>query len=171
MSVRKRAWTTSKGERKEAWIVDYADQDGERHIQTFNRKKEADEYHATVSVDIRQGIHTPHSKSVTVAAAAEDWIKSVELDNRERSTIEYYRNHVDRHINPSIGQEKLAKLTTPRIQTFRDDLLTDLFTPAGAQRCSQALNRFCAMPSAGATWPRTSRWTCRSRTTNVTRQN
>ena len=87
MSVRKRAWTTSKGERKEAWIVDYADQDGERHIQTFNRKKEADEYHATVSVDIRQGIHTPHSKSVTVAAAAEDWIKSVELDNRERSTI------------------------------------------------------------------------------------
>ena len=26
MSVRKRAWTTSKGEHKEAWVVDYVDQ-------------------------------------------------------------------------------------------------------------------------------------------------
>jgi hypothetical protein len=34
MSVRKRAWTTSKGETKEAWIVDYVDQKGERHIST-----------------------------------------------------------------------------------------------------------------------------------------
>jgi hypothetical protein len=31
MSVRKRKWTTSKGEAKEAWIVDYVDQQGERH--------------------------------------------------------------------------------------------------------------------------------------------
>ena len=35
MSVRKRTWTTSKGERKEAWIVDYSDQDGDRHIRSF----------------------------------------------------------------------------------------------------------------------------------------
>ena len=76
MSVRKRTWTTSKGERKEAWIVDYADQDGERHIQTFSRKKEADEFRATVGVDVRQGTHTPHSKSITVAEAAEDGLHS-----------------------------------------------------------------------------------------------
>jgi hypothetical protein len=71
MSARKRAWTTSKGESKEAWIVDYTDQDGERHIQTFSRKKEADDFHATVNVDVRQGTHTPQSKSITVAEAAE----------------------------------------------------------------------------------------------------
>ena len=39
MSVRKRTWTTSKGEQKEAWIVDYIDQDGERHIQTFSARR------------------------------------------------------------------------------------------------------------------------------------
>ena len=50
MSVRKRTWTTRLGEAKEAWIVDYADQNGERHIQTFSRKKDADAYHATVRV-------------------------------------------------------------------------------------------------------------------------
>jgi integrase len=66
MSVRKRQWTTRKGEEKESWIVDYTDQNGERHIQTFGRKKDADEYHATVRVDVRQGIHTPQGKSHTV---------------------------------------------------------------------------------------------------------
>jgi hypothetical protein len=43
MSVRKRKWTTRSGETKEAWIVDYS-QDGERHIETFKRKKDADAY-------------------------------------------------------------------------------------------------------------------------------
>ena len=42
MSVRKRTWRTSKGEAKEAWIVDYVDQQGDRHIETFERKKDAD---------------------------------------------------------------------------------------------------------------------------------
>ena len=126
MSVRKRTWTTSKGERKEAWIVDYADQDGERHIQTFSRKKEADEFRATVGVDVRQGTHTPHSKSITVAEAAEDWVAFVELEGRERSTVNQYRQHVKHHINPRIGRERLAKLTTPRINKFRDDLLANL---------------------------------------------
>jgi integrase len=129
MSVRKREWTTRRGECKEAWIVDYTDQHGERHIQTFSRKKDADEYHSTVKVDVRQGIHTPQNKSVTVAQAAEDWIKYIELEGRERSTVAQYRQHVDKHIKPRIGWEKLAKLTTPRVNKFRDDLLADLSRP------------------------------------------
>ena len=28
MSIRKRSWTTAKGEQKEAWVVDYADSPG-----------------------------------------------------------------------------------------------------------------------------------------------
>ena len=41
-SIRKRSWTTSKGEPREAWIVDYFDQNNKRHLKTFARKKEAD---------------------------------------------------------------------------------------------------------------------------------
>jgi integrase len=126
MSVRKRTWTTSKGEAKEAWIVDYTDQEGDRHIETFERKKDADEYHATVKVDVRQGVHTPQSKGITVAEAADDWIKYVELEGRERTTLIAYRQQVDLHINPRLGREKLAKLTTPRINAFRDDLLVNM---------------------------------------------
>ena len=39
MSVRKRSWKTSKGDVKEAWIVDYVDQGGDRHIETFERRR------------------------------------------------------------------------------------------------------------------------------------
>lgn len=69
MSVCKRAWTTSKGEEKEAWVVDYVDQTGKRRLKTFAKKKPADNFAATASVEIRAGIHTADSASVTVAEA------------------------------------------------------------------------------------------------------
>jgi integrase len=126
MAVRRRTWTTQKGERKEAWIVDYADQGGSRHIETFDRKKDADAYHATVKVDVRAGVHTAPSSSPTVAEAGEAWIAYIELEDRERSTVEGYRQQLRRHIVPRIGREKLAQLTTPRVNAFRDDLLASL---------------------------------------------
>jgi integrase len=86
MSVRKRSWTTAKGEKKEAWIVDYVDQDGDRHIETFKLKKDADARRSQVSVDVKEGVHTAASKSKTVAQAAEDWLGYVRGEGRERST-------------------------------------------------------------------------------------
>lgn len=129
MSVRKRSWTTRLGEQKEAWIVDYADQDGDRHIKTFAKKKDADAYHATVKVDVRKGMHTAPSKSVTVAEAAESWIKRVEADGAERTTVRQYRQHVNLHIVPRIGRIKLAHLTPKQVEKFRDDLLLNLSRP------------------------------------------
>jgi integrase len=129
MSVRKRKWTTRSGEAKEAWIVDYFDQEGARHIKTFERKKDADAHAQQVGVDVRAGTHTPASRSITVAQAAAEWIAYVELERRERGTIQGYRQHVDLHINPRLGRERLAKLTTPRINKFRDDLLADMSRP------------------------------------------
>ena len=81
----------------EAWIVDYCDGDGDRHIHTFERKKDAEAYHATVKVDVRAGMHTPASKSITVAQAAEEWIKGVALERREASTLAQYRQHATAH--------------------------------------------------------------------------
>jgi integrase len=129
MSVRKRTWTTRKGETKEAWIVDYADQDGDRHIETFNLKKEADARAAKVKVDVGQGVHTAPSKSITVAEAAERWIKRVEAEGRERTTVRQYRQHVDLHIVPRIGRIKLAHLTAAKVEAFRDDILAQLSRP------------------------------------------
>jgi hypothetical protein len=49
MSVRKRVWKGPSGEPKEAWVVDYVDQDGERHLKTFAKKRDADAHHAIVA--------------------------------------------------------------------------------------------------------------------------
>ena len=126
MAVRKRKWTTSKGEEKIAWVVDYTDQAGARHIQTFSLKKDADEFHATVKVSVSQGTHTPHNKSITIAEAAAAWLEFVRLENRERSTLAQYEGHVKHHIVPLLGREKLAKLSTPLVNRFRDELLAHL---------------------------------------------
>lgn len=126
MSVRKREWTTGTGEKKEAWIVDYADAAGGRHIKTFPRKKEADAYAASVRVDISKGLHTPPSQSMTVSEAGQVWLKRVEADGRERTTVRQYRQHVDLHIVPRIGSTKIANLNVPKVESFRDDLLEDL---------------------------------------------
>ena len=129
MSVRKRTWVTSRGENKEAWIVAYADQTGERHIRTFERKREADEYHASVRVDVRRGVHTAPANSITVAEAGEKWISRVSADGRERATVLQYRQHLDLHIAPRIGRIRLGQLTPAHIESFRDDLLKSLSRP------------------------------------------
>jgi integrase len=126
MSIRKRSWITRKGETKEAWIVDYFDQNRQRTIKTFEKKKEAEAYLTTVKHEVKEGIHTAPSKSVTVAKAADDWIAYVEGEGRERSTIEQYRREASQHIVPRLGQVKLAQLTSPRINAFRDDLLKNM---------------------------------------------
>lgn len=125
MAVRKRSWRTKSGEHKEAWVVDYVDQAGDRHIQTFARKRDADAFRDGVGTAVRAGTHTPVSKSITVAEAAEDWIAYAELEGRERATLATYRQHA-KHINERIGNVKLANLTTPRINALRDELLVSM---------------------------------------------
>ena len=72
MSVRKRKWTTRSGEVKEAWIVDYVDQVGDRHIETFKKKKQADAYADQTGVDLRAGTSTVPGPKVTRGSATAD---------------------------------------------------------------------------------------------------
>jgi integrase len=109
--------------------VDYFDAQSERHIATFARKKDADEHHAKVRVDVGRGVHTAPSKSISVAEAAEGWIKRVAAEGRERGTLAQYQQHVALHIAPRIGRLKLAHLTPARMEAFRDDLLANLSRP------------------------------------------
>jgi|RhiMetdeSRZDD1v2_1073273.scaffolds.fasta_scaffold271056_2 integrase len=130
MSVRKRKWKVkSTGEERESWVVDYRDGEGSRVLRTFDRKKDADAFHATVRMEVDRGEHIAPSKSDTVAEAAERWIKRVEAEGRERSTVRQYRQHVSLHIGPRIGAIKLANLTAARVESFRDELLAELSRP------------------------------------------
>jgi integrase len=122
MSVRKRAWKTSKGETKEAWVVDYVDQTGKRRLKTFAKKKAADNFEATANVEIRAGIHTADSASITIAEAGRLWLETGDKAGLERSTLAAYRQHLKLHIEPYLGNVKLSQLSAPMVREFEDKL-------------------------------------------------
>lgn len=122
MSVRKRRWTNAKGETSESWVVDYTDGQGVRRLKTFRLKKEADGFAATAHVEVRDGAHVADGASATVRDAGLLWIASRERAGRERTTIDQYRQHLDLHIAPFIGDTRLNALTMPALRQFEERL-------------------------------------------------
>jgi integrase len=120
-----RTWKTSEGDNREAWVVDYSDQLGTRHLKTFSRKRDADAYHAQVAVDVGAGIHTADSRSITVTEAGQLWLVSREASDLERATLRQYRTHLNLHITPLIGKTRLSAITIPFVRAFEDKLRED----------------------------------------------
>ena len=125
MSVRKRTWTTSKGVEKEAWVVDYADQGGKRHLKSFAKKKAADNFAATARTEVRAGRHTADSESVTISEAGRLWIATGVKNRLERSTLTMYRQQLSLHIEPYLGAVRLSQLNAPMVREFEDKLARD----------------------------------------------
>ena len=144
MSVRRRQWVSPTGEPKEAWIVDYRDQHGDRHIKTFAKKRDADAHHAIVGAAVRAGTHTADSRSVTVAKAAELWLESCEAAGLERTSMVAYRQRADLHITPILGALKLSQLTVPLVRGFEDRLRRDGRSPAMVRNARRSLGGILA---------------------------
>lgn len=122
MSVRRRTWTTPKGEEKSAWVVDYFDQTGKRRLKTFRLKKEADAFALTSGVEVRDGLHVADADTITVAEAGKLWIKACVAAGLETTTIAQYKQHLNLHISPNLGASKLNRLTVPGVRAFQDQL-------------------------------------------------
>jgi integrase len=144
MSVRKRSWTTGKGEAKESWVADYVDGTGRRRLRTFAKKRDADKFAATTTVEVGEGVHVADGASITVAEAGKLWIAATERAGRERTTVEQYRQHVELHINPLLGTRKLTALTVPVIRKFEDDLSDAGRSPAMARKVMVSLGSLLA---------------------------
>jgi integrase len=148
MSVRKRLWKSgADGATKEAWIVDYSDQHGKRHLKTFARKKEADAFATTAKVEVRFGTHTADSASLTVAEAGKLWLATSETNKLERTTLDQYRQHLDLHIVPYLGRMKLSQLSAPLVRAFEDKLSHGTPAPgsdAGSKRSPAMVRRIRA---------------------------
>src|SRR5262245_58487725 len=122
-SIRKRTWK-SGGNIKTAWIADYFDQNGYRHIKTFPRQAAAKAWLAETTIQVKQGIHTAERQSITIAQAAELWFENRrDVERLESATIKQYRNHIRLHIVPKIGGIRLAQLSAPIVDDFKDRLL------------------------------------------------
>ena len=144
MAVWKRRWKTKLGEEREAWVMEYSDGKGNRHLETFARKKDADARQDQVKVDVRAGVHVAAHKSVTVAEAGESWIKATEAKGRERSTVKQYREHLNQHIVPIIGRLKLSDLNVPTVRKFEDQLRDKVKTAAMVRKVMVSLGSILA---------------------------
>jgi integrase len=144
VSVRKRTWKSPSGEMREAWVVDYVHQYGDRHLKTFAKKRDADAHHAIVGVAVRNGTHTADSKSVTVAKAAELWLASCEAAGLEATTVAAYRQHADLHITPFLGALRLSQLTVPLVRGFEERLRAEGRSPAMVRKARRSLGSLLA---------------------------
>ena len=129
-TVRKRNWTTAAGEEKTAWIVDYKDAAGKRHIDTYARKRDADEKAHEIRGELRAGVHVPSRTSVTVGKAADLWLDACENGDAahavvEASTLRNYRQHVETFIRPQLGATKLADLSVLDVRGFANMMVAD----------------------------------------------
>jgi integrase len=106
-----------------SWQVDYRDQAGARRHKQFPTRRQADAWLVQARAQVAAGTHVPDSSSATVGEACDLWIAAGELDALEESTLEQRRVHIRLHIKPAIGAIKLSRLTTPRVEQFRDDLV------------------------------------------------
>lgn len=145
-SVRKRNWTTSKGERRTAWAVDSFDPSGRRQRRHFGTRREADDFRVEIEGQLRSGTFRPEASAVSVHTAAELFLEycAGRMKRGERMTrrnFEVYGGHVRNYISPDrkrhaenikfrkrtffehgIGAIKLAQLTARAVNDFRDHL-------------------------------------------------
>jgi integrase len=131
-SVRKRMWTGSSGEIKTAWMVDYADNRGERQRKHFPTKKAADAFRINIEGQLQTGIYRADASKLTIKEASESFIAHCEGRNKRdermtRKMLVVYRGHVSNHIlhpENGISAWKLSQLTARAVGDFRDRLRT-----------------------------------------------
>jgi integrase len=71
--------------------------------------------------EVARGVHTPERQSVDVAEAAKLWLERGKAEALERSTLNGY--DVRLYIAPTLGAQKLAQLSTPLLEGWRDRLV------------------------------------------------
>ena len=144
-SVRKRTWKTATGEMKTAWVVDYADNHGERQRKHFPNKKAADAFRIGIEGQIQSGTYRAAADKVTVRGACESFLEHCEGRNQRdermtRKMLTVYRGHINNHILPIIGSRKLSQFTARSVGEFRDRIRTAGVTVPTARKILATLH-------------------------------
>lgn len=143
-TITKRAWTTSSGEAREAWVLAFTDRQGKRHKKQFAKKRDADSHRVKVEGQIKGGSFR-ESKN-TVADAIKAYVEHLQERNAKghRVALGYYRNtkaQLDTYVLPKLGETALSDLTKGNVASFRDDIQREGATVLTARKVLGALSR------------------------------
>lgn len=136
-AISKRRWQTTKGEKREAWVLAFTDASGIRRKEQFTKKRDADARRIEVENQVKSGTFRADAINTTVDDAVGDYITYLEGRHRreERVTALYLKTtkgHLRNYVAPNedqnvdfkggIGSIKLSQLTARAIGEFRDRL-------------------------------------------------
>jgi integrase len=145
-SIRKRSWTTSKGEKRTGWTVDFLDAQGMRQRRQFDTRREADDFRVSAEGQLRTGTFRPEAAKFSVQNVADLFLADCErrMQRKERMTrtnYVWYVGIVHNYICPDpqhlqetkkfrkrklfahgLGHIKLAQLTARAVSDFREHL-------------------------------------------------
>jgi integrase len=104
--------------RRGRWVVDFRDQHGRRHWDSFRTKKEAEDRYSERVQDVRGGTYINAATLPTFAEVAAGWL-DVKRDH-PASTFNFWRTHVDLHLLPAFGDYRIDHVALARIEQFRN---------------------------------------------------
>jgi integrase len=134
-TVRKRVLPSGKS----VFLTCYVDNAGKRRFKQYAKKKDADAYLIKVAGEVVAGTHVAPTQSIEVKAAGQLWLATCRQNGLERTTIDQYQNHLNRHIVPYLGKVKLSQLTAPLVREFEDKMISGT-PPAGQETTEKRSN-------------------------------
>lgn len=117
MAINKRVGTDGKTTRWQV-VIDIEDAAGKRKrttIGTYRTKKEADAAERTAIIDREQGTLL-EKDTTTVAVLLDRWLAD-KAATVTSNTVADYRQVIDKHITPALGDVPIRKLTPAELQT------------------------------------------------------
>lgn len=108
---------------KNRWEARYTDPSGKRRTKMFEKKRDAEAYLDQIKRQIADGVFVHEDNTVTVEQASNAYLVSAQGRRLQASTIRKYRQHINLHIIPLLGEKRLTKLSEAAVHEFIDDML------------------------------------------------
>jgi len=144
-TVKKRTWKTSKGEDRQAWMLQFTDKQGVRKKEQFDTKKEADAKRIEVEGQISKGAFRADAAKKTVGDAIDAYAKALDKRLKEGSATRMYtentKGQLNTHVRPTLGKLKLAETTARNVTALIDTLKDNAVGLPTVRRVIGALSR------------------------------
>jgi hypothetical protein len=127
---------TTMDKRNNKWIIKlpsgryqigYRDASGVKHRESFDRYKEAERTLDERRTSVRNRDYVAPAKIPKVKEAATAWIDGKKVSQSKhggpvkKSSIDYWNNHIDTYIVPTLGNYRIDVVDTAMVEKKRDE--------------------------------------------------
>jgi integrase len=104
--------------RRNRWVVDFRDQNGNRRWQSYTTREEADNALSKLVPAIRAGTYRPPAALPTFEAVAREWLAG--KSGHRIGTQASWQGQLEKHILPALGALRIDQIRVEDIDAFRE---------------------------------------------------